>query len=226
MDVFGEALMDYEKRGKSFILWLYNSYDGPEEMPVDIFFRTEEEMPDIEHKAMELCYGKTLDVGAGAGAHSLLLQEMGIDVTAMDSSAGAVSVMKKRGVKKVLHQDVNSINEKYDTLLFMMNGIGLTGSLPGFIDFLEKAKKLINPNGQLIFDSSDISYLYDFLPKPKNQYFGEVNYLYKYKQQKGEWFSWLYLDRETMLATAKQCGWQCSIVADDGEDHFLVRLVL
>lgn len=226
MDVFGEALVDYEKRGKSFILWLYNSYGGPEEMPVDVFFRTEEEMPEIEHKAMELCYGKTLDVGAGAGAHSLLLQEMGIDVTAIDSSAGAVSVMKKRGVKKVLHQDLSSINEKYDTLLFMMNGIGLTGSLPGLIDFLEKAKNLISPNGQLIFDSSDISYLYDFLPKPKNQYFGEVNYLYKYKQQKGEWFSWLYLDRETMLSTAKQCGWQCSIVADDGEDHFLVRLTL
>ena len=61
MDVFGKALTDYYINGETDILHLYNSYLEPEEMPLDIFFRTAEEMPVLEHKALELCYGRTLD---------------------------------------------------------------------------------------------------------------------------------------------------------------------
>ena len=154
MDVFGLALNDFFKTGKAETLMLHNSYDEPEEMPIDIFFRTEDEMPLLEHKAMSLCSGKTLDVGAGVGSHALFLQELNVDVTAIDISADAVQIMKQRGVKKGFIQNIFLLEEKFDTLLFLMNGIGLTGTLAGFIDFLNKAKELIYPNGQLIFDLS------------------------------------------------------------------------
>lgn len=226
MDVFGKALTDYYKNGKADILWLHNSYDEPEEMPIDIFFRESEEMPDLEHKAIRACYGKVLDVGAGVGAHALILQQMGIDVTAIDISAAAVQIMQQRGLKKAKVQNLFSTTEKYDTLLFLMNGIGLTGTLPGFVDFLAKAKALLQPNGQLLFDTSDISYLYEGLTKPANKYFGEVGYCYEYQKQKGNWFNWLYLDQETLLRTAHQKGWDCEIIFDDDEDQFLVRLTL
>ncbi len=224
MDVFGLALTDFYKNNSPEILWLQNSYGEAEEMPVDIFFRTEEEMPMLEHKALAMCYGKVLDVGAGVGSHALVLQEMGIEVTAIDISADAVKIMKQRGVKKAFTQNIFSTKEKYDTLLFLMNGIGLTGTLIGFVDFLQQAKSLVNKNGQLLFDSSDISYLYDELPKPENNYFGEVSYCYEYKAQKGNWFNWLYLDQETLIRTANQNGWQCEIIFDDDEDQYLARL--
>jgi SAM-dependent methyltransferase len=226
MDVFGNALTDFYKKGKADILWLHNSYDEPEEMPVDIFFREFEEMPDIEHKAITLCYGTVLDIGAGVGSHALILQEAGADVTAIDISADAVRLMQQRGIKKAVEQDVFETIEKYDTLLLLMNGIGLTGTLAGFTDFLEKAKTLINPDGQLLFDSSDIAYLYTELPKPENKYYGEVSYCYEYKKQKGNWFNWLYLDQETLIRTANENGWECEIVFDDGEDQYLARLTL
>ncbi|MBC7616072.1 MAG: class I SAM-dependent methyltransferase [Pedobacter sp.] len=226
MDVFGLALSDFYKNNSSDILWLHNSYGEAEEMPVDVFFRTESEMPTLEHKALSLCHGTVLDVGAGVGSHTLLLQEMNIDVTAIDISAEAVKIMKHRGVKKAFNQNIFSTKEKYDTLLFLMNGIGLTGTLAGFINFLEQAKILITRNGQLLFDSSDISYLYEEIPKPENNYFGEVSYCYTYKKQKGKWFNWLYLDKETLIYTAKQNGWQCKIIFDDGEDQYLARLTL
>ena len=226
MDVFGNALKDYYQKGKTETLWLYNSYDEPEEMPVDIFFREDDEMPTLEHKAMNACYGKVLDVGAGVGSHALLLQKMNIDVTAIDICADAVMIMKQRGVKKAFQQDIFSATEKFDTLLFLMNGIGLTGTLAGFTEFLKKAKALIEPEGQLIFDSSDISYLYEELPKPKNKYFGEVSYCYQYQKQKGNWFNWLYLDQETLIHIANQNGWQCDIIFDDGEDQYLAKLFL
>lgn len=226
MDVFGLALSDFYKNNSAEILWLNNSYGDMEEMPVDIFFRTEYEMPELEHKALALCYGKVLDVGAGVGSHALALQEMGLDVTAIDISTNAVKIMQQRGVKKAYEQSIFDSQEKYDTLLFLMNGIGLTGTLPGFTDFLGKAKSLIHADGQLLFDSSDISYLYKDAEKPENQYFGEVNYCYTYKDQKGNWFNWLYLDQDTLIRTANENGWDAEIIFDDGEDQYLARLTL
>ncbi|MFD0940152.1 class I SAM-dependent methyltransferase [Pedobacter boryungensis] len=226
MDVFGNAIADFYKKGKADILWLHNSYDEPEEMPIDIFFRSFEEMPDLEHKALTMCYGKVLDVGAGVGSHAMILQEAGADVTAIDISADAVKLMQQRGIKKAVEQDVFEVTDKYDTLLFLMNGIGLTGTLAGFVDFLGKAKSLVNPDGQLLFDSSDIAYLYAELPKPENKYYGEVSYCYEYKKQKGNWFNWLYLDQETLMRTANENGWECEIVFDNDEDQYLARLTL
>src|SRR3954463_10294142 len=116
MDVFGIALTDQFLNDEADILWLHNSYDLPEEMPVDIFFRTQEDMPELELIAIDLCAGKILDIGAGAGSHALLLQEQGKDVTAMDISPAAVQIMEQRGVSKALLADINQYSvEKYDT---------------------------------------------------------------------------------------------------------------
>lgn len=224
MDIFGIALADFYKNGEASTLWLNNSYDEPEEMPIDIFFRGKDEMPELELRALQLCKGRVLDVGAGVGSHALLLQEMGINVTAIDISPDAVEIMKHRGVKKPFVQNFFLTTEQYDTLLFLMNGIGLTGTLPGFVDFLQQAKSLINEGGQLLFDSSDISYLYEESPKPENAYFGEVSYCYTYKQKKGDWFNWLYLDQRTLSTIATENGWHCEIIFDDGEDQYLARL--
>lgn len=226
MDIYGNALLDFHQTGKAEVLWLHNSYDEPEEMPIEVFFRDADDMPEIEQKALALCKGKVLDVGAGVGSHALLLEKKGLDVTAIDISEIAVQIMQERGVKKALVQDFFKTTEKYDTLLFMMNGIGLTGTLPAFESLLESAKNLILPKGQLLFDSSDISYLYDDMPMPSNQYFGEISYCYEYKQQKGNWFNWLYIDPTTLQRLSKQHGWNCTIVYVDEQDQYLAQLTL
>jgi precorrin-6B methylase 2 len=225
MDVFGQALTDQFIHNEAEILWLHNSYDEPEEMPVDIFFRTREEMPSMELMALELCKGKILDIGAGAGSHALLLQEHKKDVTAMDISADAVQIMQQRGVRNAVVGDINlHSSEKYDTLLMLMNGIGLTGSLEGFKSFLNHANSMLNRDGQLIFDSSDIAYLYEGTELPTSPYYGQVSYQYEYKGQKSEWFDWLYLDQNTLIATAKSCGWTCEIIFEDEQGQYLARL--
>lgn len=226
MDVFGAALLDFYKNNTSEILWLYNSYGEPEEMPVDVFFRDEQEMDTIEIKALSLCKGNILDVGAGVGSHALLLQKKGLAVTAIDVCTNAVNIMKNRGVKKALLQNFFTVTEKYDTLLFLMNGIGITGTLPGFVDFLETAKSMINTGGQLIFDSSDISYLYDEQPKPKDHYFGEIKYCYQYKNEMGDWFNWLYIDQQTLQTLAMQAGWKYELILANEDDQYLVSLTL
>ena len=231
MDIFGRALSDFYNSNQANYtdnqaetLWLHNSYDEPEEMPVAVFFRSAEEMPELEHQALALCRGKVLDVGAGVGSHALILQEKGIDVTAIDISAEAVKIMQQRGVKKAFVHNIFTLKERYDTLLFLMNGIGLTGTLKGLETFLQQAKTLIHPGGQLLFDSSDISYLYEDLPRPKQHYFGEIQYRYVYKNQQGEWFNWLYIDPQMLRHIAKQTGWQCDLIYEDDADQYLARL--
>jgi len=226
MDVFGKALSDFYKNGEADVLWLHNSYDEPEEMPIDFFFRDDEEMPLLELQALQMCEGKVLDIGAGVGSHALVLQAFNTDVTAIDVSEAAVNIMKDRGVKKALLQDVFTYEEKFDTILMLMNGIGLTGTLPGFKAFLIKLKKLINPGGQVLFDTSDIAYLYEDLPKPQNHYYGEVSYQYEYKGEKDNWFNWLYIDPKTIKIIADETGWTSEIIFDDDEDQYLVKLTL
>lgn len=226
MDIFGKALTDLYNTGEADILWLHNSYGQPEEMPIEFFFRDDEDMPVLEMQALHACSGKILDIGAGVGSHALLLQAFNMDVTAIDISEAAVSIMKDRGVKHALVQDVFTYKEKYDTLLMLMNGIGLTGSLAGFKSFLEYIKTLLNPGGQVIFDSSDIAYLYEGGHRPENQYYGEVSYQYEYKGEKGNWFNWIYIDEKTIMDVAKETGWHCEQIFDDGEDQYLYRLTL
>ncbi|RZM29261.1 MAG: class I SAM-dependent methyltransferase [Pedobacter sp.] len=234
MDIFGQALLEefrnstaVNPKNEQPILWLNNSYGDPEEMPTDVFFRTEEEMPDLELIALEHCKGRTLDIGAGAGSHALILQQRAIPVVALDISTAAIQIMKDRGVVNTFEADLFRLQtDTYDTLLLLMNGIGITGSLDGFKNFLNQARQLLNPGGQLLFDSSDISYLYEDLEKPTDAYFGQVAYQYEYKGTKGEWFNWLYLDPETLLETAEACGWKTDLIYDDGEDQYLARLQL
>lgn len=225
MDVFGEALKDQFTKPPAETLWVHNSYDEPEEMPVDIYFRDEADMPELELKALDLCKGKVLDVGAGVGSHALILQKRGFDVTGMDISAPAVTIMKQRGLKQAIEGNIlNYKAQQYDTLLFMMNGIGLTGSIPGLKSFLQHVKSLLKPGGQLVFDSSDLSYLYQEIPFPLNGYFGEVSFRYEYKSIKGNWFKWIYVDQKTLTDLAKTAGWHTEIIFEDDQDQYLARL--
>lgn len=227
MDVFGQALTDQFLYGKAEILNLYTSLGDLEEMPLDLFFRSEQEMPELETYALELCRGKVLDIGAGVGSHAFALQQKNLDVTGLDISPAACEIMKQRGIKQVLCGNIQELQlETYDTLLLLMNGIGVFGKLNAFSEFLERAKGLINEGGFLLFDSSDISYVYEDLPFPTANYFGEVSYQYEYKGQKGEWFNWLFIDQATLISTAYEAGWTCEILYVDENDQYLAKLFL
>lgn len=226
--MYGEALYDYHAlKELPEPLLLHSSYGDIEEMPIDVFFRDADEFPELEHIALALCDGTVLDVGAGVGSHALFLQEKGFEVDALEISSTACAIMEKRGVRNVLLGDFFTHQGKqYDTLLFLMNGIGLAGTVEGFRGLLRHSKSLLSTRGQLIFDSSDISYLYDEyrIPKPDTHYLGEIGFQYAYKGHLGEPFSWLYIDQQTLIKIAREENWVVQILFEDGEDQYLVRM--
>ncbi|QEK51621.1 class I SAM-dependent methyltransferase [Pedobacter aquae] len=226
-DVYGDFLKDYLDKGKTSTIWLHNNYAEAEEMPAEVFFRKDYEITDLEAFALRQCKGKVLDIGAGAGAITLILQKRGFDVTALEISPGAAEVMQKRGVQKIINTNIFDYqDEQYDTLLLMMNGIGFCQYLDEIERFLHHAKKLLKPEGQILFDSSDVLYLYENKKYEDDGYYGEIDYQYEYKGKKGDWFTWIYVARDIMKEIATKCGFQMEVLFDDGSDQYLARLSL
>lgn len=225
-DILGTAIADYYHKKSPAKLWINNQYGPREEMPVATYFRNEDDMPDLEWMALEQCRGAVLDIGAGAGSHALVLQQWGIDVTALDISPLCVKVMKQRGVTKALVGDINNFTQpQFDTLLLLMNGIGLAGTLTGLKDLLLHFKTLLNDGGQILFDSSDIAYLYEG-NLPENGYYGEIEYQYSYKTQQTNWFNWLYVDEQTLQRIATETGYKMEVLIDDEYGQYLTRLTI
>lgn len=96
-----------------------------------LYFSGYEDWPPIEQQAIAGAKGKVLDIGCGAGWHSLYLQEKGLDVTAIDNSPGAVEVCRMRGVRDAIVCPIGDIGRfepgSFDTILMLGNNVGLLG---------------------------------------------------------------------------------------------------
>jgi len=225
IDLPGLAIKNFYDKTSRGKLYVHDTFGPKVEMPISIYFRNEKQLPALEKKALKLCKGNVLDIGAGAGSHALVLQHRNLDVVGLEISPAACEVMKDRGLKNVVREDIFKFdNEKFDTLLLLMNGIGLCGDLKGFRKFLKKAEKLLNENGILIFDSSDISYMYEGDEFPKDKYYGEVSCRYEYQKQVTDWFNWLYLDQKTLRNIASEECWDLELIYEDENDQYLVKL--
>ena len=222
-DLWGKALLDYYHK-KPDQLTLHTSYGDPELVSLEIFFRDPDMFSELEVFACQLCKGKVLDIGAGAGCHTLALQNQGFQVTALEKSPGACEVLKLLGVRQVIEGDIYQFNETgFDTALLMMNGLGLAGSLNNLPNLLSTLFSCLVPSGQIIADSSDISYLYGNVPPPSSSYYGEVEYFYEYRGNMDDTFPWLFVDFKRLQQAATTVGLMAQLVYEE-EDQYLVRI--
>jgi cyclopropane fatty-acyl-phospholipid synthase-like methyltransferase len=228
-DPMGRAIADYYKIGTADKLRVFSPMFEEDEIPLETLFRKYEDMPAIERKALDMAKGKTLDVGAGSGCHSLVLQQRGVDVTAIDISPLSVETMKCRGVKNAIEQDFFTLKEQYDTILMLMNGIGIVGTLERLPVFFHHLDKILAPGGQLICDSSDIRYVFEdengMMEVPKEMdYYGEQSFRLQYKDTIGDLFPWLYVDANTLKQVAKENGYEVEVVAEGEHYGYLAKI--
>ena len=231
-DPMGRAISDYYHPRKAGKLRVLSSMFYEDEIPVATLFRNFADMPIQEQKAIELCRGNVLDVGAGSGCHSVILKERGLAPVAIDISELSVEVMKERGL------DARNINffdetftEKFDTILLAMNGIGIVGKIDRLPLFFRSIKRLLAPGGQVLLDSSDISYV--FMDDDGGMdidlaagYYGEIDYKMRYKNITGAPFDWLYIDFDTLSMYAEEHGFICEKCIDGEHYDYLARLTL
>ncbi|WP_417369088.1 class I SAM-dependent methyltransferase [Flavobacterium beibuense] len=233
-DLFGKAILDYQTNNSPEDIITETSISEEDEMSVAYLFRNYKQMPKTEQKALSLCKGRVLDVGCGAGSHSLYLQnEKKLDVTAIDISNNAIEACKLRGITDCRAINVLDLyNEKYDSIILLMNGTGIFGKLKNITAYLEKLKSLLNPGGQILIDSSDIIYMFDededggkWIPTDTD-YYGELTFTITYKGEKDEQFDWLYIDYNTMQNAAHANGLNCELILEGEHFDYLAKLTL
>ena len=204
-DLFGQAILDYQQGAYTEDIKTETTLSEEDVLPLPYLFRSFAEMPSLEQQALQLARGRVLEVGCGAGSHGLYLQnERGLEVCSIDLSAKAI--------------------------LLLMNGAGMCGRLKKMGAFYAHLKTLLAPNGQILTDSSDIIYMFDQNPDGSYDvpllfdYYGEVDYIVKYKGEKEPPFEWLYVDYNTLQNVAHAVGLQCELVAQGKHFDYLAKL--
>ncbi|HVP13466.1 MAG TPA: methyltransferase domain-containing protein [Phycisphaerae bacterium] len=232
MQPFGKALLAYFEGDTAAELTIRRDDGRETPLPVSWFFRDASRFTPVDRAALEHCAGRVLDAGAGTGLHSLVLQQRGLRVVAIDVSPHAVTVMKRRGLTEVRSADVLEFQGgPFDTLLMMGHGIGMVETIDGLDRFLAHARSLIAENGQILLDSMDVrvtddagNLAYQEANRKAGRYIGEIRMQFEFRRQQGPVCGWLQVDSDTLTDHSALAGWRCAIIHRETDGNYLARL--
>ncbi len=229
----GTALLDFHRGDTGAVIVVLSDLWEDEATPVGAYYRPlEQDLPMLEREALDLCVGRVLDLGAGAGRHALDLQEAGTSVVAVDPLTEAVEIMRDRGVVDPRLGDLGAVTgERFDTVLMLMHGLGIVGDLRGLGSFLEELPNHLNPGGRLVCDSADLATalrdeapeLLDELSNP-DRYLGEVEFGLRYGRLEGPRYPWIFVDPEALEIVADAAGFDMKVAAGGERGSYLAVL--
>ena len=232
MEPQGLALLAYFEGDRDSELVIHRDDGVDDPMRVSHFFRDPSEFTAVEKAAIDRCSGHVLDVGAGTGLHSLVLQQRGLAVTAIDIAPQAVTIMTLRGVKDARCVDIFELEDgPFDTMLLMGHGIGMVETIAGLDRFLAHVHGLVTAAGQVLLDSQDARLTdnanhlaYHEANRRAGRYFGEVRLQLGFQGQRGSPCGWLHVDAETLQERAAAAAWKTEVIFQEETGHYLARL--
>ncbi len=220
----------YHRGRHDAVIVVYDDFER-DEVPISWFFRGPEQFPPYEQLALENCREWVLDVGAGSGCHSLALQDRGLRVTAIEALPALVDIMRDRGVRDARRATWMDLEAPpFDTILILMNGLGLAETLTGLPRFFGEMRRLVRPGGQLLADSTDVRARMDPAGQSgkrrgDGRYAGELRFQLEFDGEKGPSFPQLYVDAGTLREYASRENWSCELLnPPDEHGHYLARL--
>lgn len=223
-DILGLAIDAYFKKEDDTPVTVFINKSIEPSMPPSVFFRAYRQMLKYEKIALKACQGKVLDLGCAAGCHYLYLQGKGLDVTAVEISPRSAKVARSRGVHSVIESDWRDLSLKnFDTVLVLMNGMGLATSPAELKLMLKKFKGFLKKGGAILIDSTDVTYAKADWPMLDSEYFGKVEFELKYKG-KTERFPWMFVDFDTAFKIAESVNLNVEVLERARNGHFLLRL--
>lgn len=171
-----------------------------------------------EKQAVKFAKGKILDIGCGAGRHSLYLQSKGFDITGIDISPLLIEVCKKRGIKnaEVLSiEKVDKLNQRFDTLLLLGNNFGLLQNFKKSRQLLKKLYAISTDNALIIAESSDpykteekANLAYQKLNLKRGRMAGQRKIRIRYRNFTSDWSDYLGVSKKEMEEIVEGTGWQ------------------
>jgi SAM-dependent methyltransferase len=198
------------------------------------YFTEYSEWSDLEKQAIEKARGKILDIGCGAGRHSLYLQSKGFDVVGIDNSPGAIKVCKLRGLKRAIVRPIQEIDKfktgAFDTILMFGNNFGLFGDAENARIILKKMSRITAPDAQIIAatlnpyiteNKAHLEYLR--FNKRRGRLAGQIKMRIRYGKTVGEWFDYLFVSPDEMRKILEKTDWRIKeILHSERANYFAV----
>jgi len=232
-DAQGRIFYDYLKEGGAYEIVErddgYFDYGNPA-----VYFAQYSDWPEAEKRAMKHVRGRVLDIGCGAGRHSLYLQEQGFDVVGIDSSPLAVETCKLRGLRDVRLLSVDNISPElgmFETVLMLGNNFGLFGGLRAGRRLLRRLEKVTSAGATIIGETIDPHNTvipehlwYHKLNERRGRLHGQVRIRVRYKKYATPWFDYLFVSKDEMVRFLKSTGWSAEEFID-GEGPVYIALI-
>lgn len=223
MEVFGKALMDYYY-GKKEPLRIIRDDGHEDEDCMDLYFAEYKDWPAIEKDIITQARGKVLDIGCGAGRHTVYLQGRGLDCMAIDMSNTVLRLAKMRGVKKTRLANASKLpftRPTFDTVLLFCNNFGVCGNKKATKKMLEDLRKITTTDGTILTTCRDplktdkeVHLKYHRKNLDKGRPAGQVRIRFEYKGEEGKWFELWMATPEEMKEVVRECGWYVSRTVD------------
>jgi len=199
------------------------------------YFSEYEGWSEIEQRAIQFVKGRVLDVGCGAGRHSLYLQEKGFDVLGIDISPLAIKICRLRGLKKARVKSIEDVNFKrgsVDTIIMMGNNFGLFGDVKKARRLLRRFYRMTSEDALIIassrdpYETNDDAHLqYHRLNPERGRMSGQVKIRVRYEKYIGKWFDYLMVSREEMEQILLGTGWEIKEFLNSEGPHYMAIIM-
>jgi SAM-dependent methyltransferase len=233
-DAFGHMMEDYLKNKEGFEIierddGYFDVSSGPQ-----LYFAPYEKWWPIEQHAMRFVRSRVLDIGCGAGRHTLYLQEQGFEVTGVDNSPLAVKVSKARGVKDARVVPITRLSSRlgiFDTIIMMGNNFAISGTPRRARWLLRRFYHMTTPGGRILAETRD-PYLTDTQEhleyhaenRQKGRLGGQGRLRVRYKKFVTPWIDFLMVSQAELQDILEGTGWHIAGIL--GPDHGIYIAVL
>jgi 2-polyprenyl-3-methyl-5-hydroxy-6-metoxy-1,4-benzoquinol methylase len=208
-DVFGQEMLAYYRGERvSEIVERDDGYIDASELGPKMYFLEPEDWPVFEKEAIEFVRGRVLDIGCGAGRHSLYLHRKSLKVLGIDSSPLTIKICKLRGLKKTKVMRIEDVNFKpssFDTIIMMGSNFGLFENFKKARRLLKRFHKMTSEKGLIITSTRDTyktespdHLAYHELNRQRGRMAGQLRIRVRFRKYVGRWFDYLIVSKKEM----------------------------
>jgi SAM-dependent methyltransferase len=219
-DVYGEQLWSFYKTGEPRYE-IVERDDGmirANDFSAATYFSDYADWDPLERKAIRLAYGRVLDIGCGAGRHSLYLQDRGFEVTAIDASPLSVRVARLRGLRRAKVMSIDEIGAfppaSFETVLLLGYNFGLMGSPRRAHRLLRLLHRITSEDAAIIAMTVDqrctsdpADRAYQARQKRRGKWPGQVRFRLRYRNLMSPWRDDLSVSRSELRTLLEGSGW-------------------